>query len=148
MINSAKVERYYPAAGTVLITAFAIILNFDLKLYSSIVTSAFTITAIFIGFIGTLAGIILTSNSKATAFMQRINKLSVLYSYIWGSLQLSFVFVFYCILIEVYPPLLSISLFFSWLWAALGSYSLLLIHRSITVSITLLKSAALKSNTD
>lgn len=146
MINSAKVESYYPAAGTVLITAFAIILNFDLKLYSSIVTSALTITAIFIGFIGTLAGIILTSNSKAIAFMQRINKLPILFNYIWGSLQFSFLFVFYCILIEVYPPLLSKSLWFSSLWAALGSYSLLLIHRAITISITLLKSSAFNSN--
>jgi|GEM_PF-6094113 len=139
---SLQLEKWYPLIVSIFISGFAYHKCFFLNNYESLLTSSLTIISIFIGFVGTLAGIILSSNGKAIAFMKQIGKLALLMSYIWRSLEISFIFVFYCILLVIYPTLITTHTWISSVWAFIGSYSLLLIHRSITRSVSLLKSAA------
>jgi hypothetical protein len=136
------IEEYYPMFLAITFGALSYYLKFTLIGYDLLITNSLTIITIFIGFVGTLSGIILSSNGKSIAFMKKIGKLSILLSYIWRSLHVSFIFVFYCILLEVNKSLINSYDWVSWLWCFLGVYSLLQIHRAITRSAVLLKSAA------
>lgn len=133
------VEKTYPFAVAVIVTGVGVLIDFNLTTVKSMIPNAITITAMFIGFTGTLAGILLSSNSKAILFMKKIGKLTELFRYIWLAIQWSFLFLVYCIVIEISPGLLSY-IGISYLWLFLASYSLLLIYRGISVTVSLLNS--------
>lgn len=140
MINSVTFEKYYPLVGASMALLMGMHFKFDLSQHPSLVVNLLTISSIFFGFIGTLAGIILSSNSNAIQFMKRINKLDELYKYIIKALQFTFTFILYCILIQVCPYFLNQRPFI-WIWIFLGTFSILLVYRAISITATLLKSA-------
>lgn len=135
-----KLEQRYPLAGAIAATLFAYVLNFNLSKYPDLVSNTLTITAIFIGFMGTLAGILLGTNSKVISFMKKIGKLSAVMKYIWSAIHISFIFVaisFVLILNSQFKQN-----YWTYIWVFFGVYSLLLTHRGITVAAELLRSVA------
>lgn len=143
-----NIEKHYPLVGAALITGVSYYLNFNIQIYPSVLTNALTITAIFIGFMGTLAGILLGSSSKPIRFMKRINKLSTLLKYIWTSIQWSFIFLFITIILQFLPTLYKNYLYVTTAWVFTGSYSLLLTHRGISITTILLRSSAADDETN
>lgn len=137
--SGLTIEKAYPLVIAAFTTAIGIFLKFNLASAESILPNAITITAMFIGFIGTLAGILLSSNSKAILFMKKIGKLTELFRYIWLAIQWSFLFLIYCIIIQFLPGLKYQGII-SYLWLFLASFSLLLIYRGISVTVSLLNS--------
>jgi hypothetical protein len=137
-------EKFYPVIFSLIITGICIYKRFVIIRGETILDNASTITSIFIGFLGTLAGIILSSNSMTIRFMKRINKLSILLNYIWKSIQWSFIFLGLTIILQINLPQSTDnkSLYLTAAWIFSGSYSLLLTHRAISISTILLRSAS------
>ncbi len=137
--NSLTRERVYPYILALLLAGVAYQYQFDLSKYQTdVLDNSTTITSIFIGFLGTLAGIVFGSNTKAIRFMRKINKLSGFYSYSWAAINWSFAFLVYNIFLQLSPSTLRISALYTTAWAFLGALSLLLTYRFITISIKLL----------
>ena len=130
-----KIEQYYPLAGAIIASIVANYFNFKTDDYPQLVSNTLTITAIFIGFMGTLAGILLGTNSKVITFMIRIGKLSAVMRYIWRAIHMSFVFIAVSFFLLVGKNINQE--LWSLVWVFFGLYSILLTHRGITVAATL-----------
>lgn len=132
-------ERHYPVIFASLSVGVAVVFDFDIKLVEDIFSELITGSAIFIGFISTLAGIILTSQNKAIHFMKQINKLDGVMSYIWNSIRMLFVFIGLTItvqLISEIPYWLTLS------WVFVGVLALTATFRSLDITLALLRSVA------
>lgn len=136
------IEKFYPFAAATASAVGGFFFNFDLNNYPMLLSNAVNISAILLGFMGTLAGIVLSSNSKAIKFMKKIDKLSSLFGYIWGSIQSSFIFLLASICLQLFPSLIKNHIWISEAWLFLGVCSIFLTHRGVSVSIALLHSAA------
>ncbi|MGB9661920.1 MAG: hypothetical protein ACPL5F_07860 [Moorellaceae bacterium] len=136
------IERYYPLIGAVILSGLAFFLRLNIiKDYPLIVSNSITITSIFIGFEGTLAGVILGSNAKAIKFMKRIGKLQIVMRYLFESIQACFAFLAFSIAL-LFSPIFDKLIYVSLIWFFLGVFSALLTYRAITIAVILLMAAA------
>ncbi len=149
-IRGIAMERFYPLACAMVITLIAVFLKFSLLSYLSslpnIMGTVVTITSIFIGFLSTLAGILLSSNSKAIRFLKRIDKLSGLVRYIRLAIEWLFILLFVSFGLQLNPDLISFSWYISIAWVFIAAYGLLLSFRAVRCSMNLLLS--ISSNND
>lgn len=140
------IEQYYPLVGATVVALAGLEFGFDImgdgEKSLPLITNAITISSIFIGFLGTMAGIILGSNSKAVLFMRRIGKLQPLLRYIWGAIGSSFALLGLSFFLQLVPQKLARVPFFSLIWLFVASLAVLSTHRGIFVTINLLYSIA------
>jgi hypothetical protein len=125
-MSRVYIEKYYPLVISVTLSIFTYIIGFDIKHYPELAASSLTITAIFIGFMGTLAGILLSANSKAIRFMKKVNKLSSVLGFILHAIHASFVFLALSLTLQITTT--KMPYFFSYLWVFFGFFALFLTY--------------------
>ena len=142
-ITSKAIERLYPWVISIIVFLLSWFLNVNIariEQLPSIMANAITVAAIFIGFMGAMAGIILGSNSKVIQFMKRIGKLPYLLSFIWISIISSFLFLFVSFFIQLFPNVPAQYYLISPLWLSIGTLSVFCTFRGIHITITLISS--------
>ncbi|MTI95374.1 MAG: hypothetical protein FH749_07780 [Firmicutes bacterium] len=133
-------EKWYPWIFASISAMCSYFFNLSTNIITVFLSEITTVAAIFIGFLGTLAGILLTTQSKAVSFMKEIGKLEPVLGYIWGSIRLLF------LLIIVSVGLQAIKLpngsLFSLIWVFIFTVAIISAYRALDISLSLLRSVS------
>lgn len=141
-------ERYYPLLGAIVAGLGAYFIPGVSAALSGLsidaLSAGINMSSIFIGFMATMAGVILATSSKAVAFMKRVGKLEQLVAYIWSSILTSFVFLIVCTTILVLtnkgvPFILANQ---GWLWLSTCTWSILTTARATHITMILVRNSA------
>jgi hypothetical protein len=141
-------EKWYPL---LVAAAVSIVARFVPPLYSAfpnvsseVLSGALNIAAIFIGFIATVASILMSINSRAVQFMKRIGKFHLLMNFIWWSLRSSFLFLGVSIVLLMFKdrPADPLKWYLGFTWVFLGLWSLLSTYRAIDIAVILIQNSA------
>lgn len=133
-------ERHYPLAVAIALLLLSFSVPPDPSLLRGLLPNCITIGSIIIGFLGTIASILLGVDSKAIEFLRRIEKFGLVLDYIWKAIRWSFVFLILSVVFEVRPDLWK----HPWLhiWIFFGSFAVGLTFRAIDVATAVLRAAA------
>jgi len=137
-------EGNYPYVAGVLAFALALVFRPALNL-GSVLGTAVTIAAIWMGFLGTMAGILMAMESRFIVFLKRVDKFGVILDYIWFAVAWSFLFLLLSLAIQLLR-LDHWSLTAAWL--SLGTVALLATYRALDTTITVIRIEARRDNSD
>lgn len=137
-------ERNYPLVLAIILLLLSVGIRPDPTLLREMLPSAVTIGSIIIGFLGTIASILLGIDSKAIEFLRRIEKFGLVLDYIWKAIRWSFVFLIISVVFTVRPtwwkePWLHI-------WVFFGAFAFGLTFRAIDVATAVLRAAAMRKD--
>lgn len=127
------VEIWYPFVGAIILSLLSHKFGFDVLALEDLPTIGITVTSIFIGFISTLAGLLLSSDSKGISRMKQLKKFKLTLKYCWKAVRLSFLFIVLNIFLIIYPDIE-----YHWVstvWVFMVSWTYLAIFRSVDVSL-------------
>lgn len=142
---SLWIEKLYPWIGSATLAITGVAFSFDMFQIDSslpITSNTITISSIFIGFMGALAGIILSSDSGPVKFMKSIGKLRAILKYILEAIISSFVLLSFSLIYQLFPKLAAIPLLTSALWLFVCGLAILMTFRATHVTVYLLLSVA------
>lgn len=146
-VRGAKVlkvwwERLYPfliAVGiTVLVWRIPATAALIGNLSGDVVSAGINIGAIFIGFVATVASILMSINSEAVKFMKRVGKFHVLMNFLWWSIRASFVFVLVSLVWYVAPSQTTMQEILGYAWVFAGAWTLLTTYRATDIAMGLI----------
>jgi len=129
-------ERYYPLIGAIIAGMCAYFVptvkSLLTDLSPTVLSAGISMASIFIGFMATMAGVILATSSKAVAFMKKVGKLEQLVAFIWSSIVASFAFLITCMILLVTADqgLALVVDNQGWIWLASGTWSILATGRA------------------
>lgn len=137
-------ERWYPLMVSALVTLAGVIFFPLSGLMAELLDTGMTIAAVLIGFVGTIASILMSHDSRSVRFMKKIGKFDGLLRFLWDAIRMSFIFLAMSVVariaaksqFNVPADLTAIVWFFFGMWSLLSTYraikiSMILIHRSV-----------------
>lgn len=138
--KSLIVEIWYPFAGAVVLSILSHVFEYNIFGLEDLPTTVITITAIFVGFISTLAGLLLSSESKGISKMKQLDKYSITLKYCWRAVRLSFLLILINVVLIIYPKI-----DYHWastLWTFLTTWTYLSIFRGVDVALSAINQSA------
>jgi len=137
---SVRWERYYPFLIGALIFLVLVFTRPPIDVRPVLVT-AITIASIALGFLGTLAAVLLSINSNAIAFLRQIGKFGDILDYIWAGVHWTFFLTLASFVLQFVD---CNHWFINAAWLALVAVALLTTFRAIDISTKILRSEAHK----
>lgn len=142
--RTAKIiETYYPIAFAITVTGISWHFQPDPDELKALLETAINVGSIIIGFLGTMASILLGTTTRAIAFLKTVRKFSLIVEYIWSAVRWSFSFVAVSVLFQVYSRWWKVPWIYAWVF--LGAFASAVTFRAVDIALTVLRSIAVNN---